>query len=72
MSIFEYIKERLIFLIINLIMFLLIGILMKIAKVSISIIFALFLICFVPVAIYMFLEFIKFNRYLKNLTDKKV
>ena len=69
MSIFEYIKERLIFLIINLIMFLLIGILMKIAKVSISIIFALFLIWFVPVAIYMFLEFIKFNRYLKNLTD---
>ena len=69
MSIFEYIKERLIFLIINLIMFLLIGILMKIAKVSISIIFALFLIWFGPVAIYMFLEFIKFNRYLKNLTD---
>ena len=69
MSIFEYIKERLIFLIINLIMFLLIGILMKIAIVSISIIFALFLIWFVPVAIYMFLEFIKFNRYLKNLTD---
>lgn len=69
MSIFEYIKERLIFLIINLIMFLLIVILMKIAKVSISIIFALFLIWFGPVAIYMFLEFIKFNRYLKNLTD---
>lgn len=69
MSIFEYIKERLIFLIINLVTFLLIGILMKIAKVSISIIFVLFLIWFGPVAIYMFLEFIKFNRYLKNLTD---
>ena len=68
MSIFEYIKERLIFLIINLIMFLLIGILMKIAKVSISIIFALFLIWFGPLITYMFLEFIKYNRYLKNLT----
>lgn len=40
----------------NLIMFLLIGILMKIAEVPISIISMLFFIWFTPVVIYMFLE----------------
>ena len=43
MSIIEFIKERMIFLIINLIMFLLVAILMKIVKVSINIILILFL-----------------------------
>ena len=42
---------------------------MKIAEVPINIIFILFLIWFGPVLTYMFLEFIKSNRYLKNLTD---
>ena len=69
MSIITFIKERMIFLIVNLIMFLLIGILMKIADVPINIILILFFIWFGPVVIYMFLEFIKYNRYLKNLTD---
>ena len=58
MSIIEFIKERMIFLIINLIMFLLVAILMKIVKVSINIILILFLIWFGPILIYMFLEFI--------------
>ena len=40
---------------------------MKIAEVPINIIFILFLIWFGPVLTYMFLEFIKVNRYLKNL-----
>ena len=69
MSIITFIKERIIFLIVNLITFLLVGILMKIAEVPINIIFILFLIWFGPVLTYMFLEFIKSNRYLKNLTD---
>lgn len=69
MSIITFIKERMLFLIVNLIMFLLIGILMKVAEVPINIILILFLIWFGPLAIYMFLEFIKYNRYLKNLTD---
>ena len=42
---------------------------MKIAEVKVNIIFILFLIWFGPVVTYMFLEFIKSNRYLKNLTD---
>ena len=67
MSIIEFIKERMIFLIINLIMFLLVAILMKIVKVSINIILILFLIWFGPILIYMFLEFIKYRRYLNNL-----
>ena len=67
MSIIEFIKERMIFLIINLIMFLLVAILMKIVKVSISIILIVFLIWFGPILIYIFLEFIKYRRYLNNL-----
>ena len=69
MSIIEFIKERMIFLIINLIMFLLVAILMKIVKVSINIILILFLIWFGPILIYMFLEFIKYRRYLNNLIN---
>ena len=68
MSIIEFIKERMIFLIINLIMFLLVAILMKIVKVSINIILILFLIWFDPI-LYMFLEFIKYRRYLNNLIN---
>ncbi|WP_195964509.1 sensor histidine kinase [Clostridium cuniculi] len=68
MSIIIFIKERMLFLIVNLIMFLLIGILMKVVEVPINIIFILFLIWFGPLITYMFLEFIKYNRYLKNLT----
>lgn len=48
--------ERMLFFMFNLIMFLLIGILMKIAEVPISIISMLFFIWFTPVVIYMFLE----------------
>ena len=67
MNIIEFIKETLIFLIINLIMFLLIAIFMKIAVVPISVIFILFLIWFGPLVIYMILEFIKYKIYLNNL-----
>ena len=67
MSIIEFIKERMTFLIINLIVFLLVAILMKIVKVSISIILIVFLIWFGPILIYIFLEFIKYRRYLNNL-----
>lgn len=67
MSIIEFIKERMLFLIVNLIMFLLVAILMKIVEVSINIIFILFLIWFGPMVIYMLLEFIKYRRYLNNL-----
>ena len=68
MSIITFIKERMLFLMVNLIMFLLIGILMKVVEVPINIIFILFLIWIGPLITYMFLEFIKYNRYLKNLT----
>ena len=69
MSIITFISERMLFFMVNLIMFLLIGILMKIAEVPISIISILFFIWFAPVVIYMFLEFIKYKRYLNNLID---
>ena len=56
MSIITFIKERMIFFIVNLIMFSLIGILMKIAEVTINTILILFFIWFGPVVIYMFLS----------------
>lgn len=69
MSIVTFIKERMLFLMVNLITFLLISILMNIVEVSMNAIFVLFLIWFFPLLIYMFLEFIKYNRYFKNLTS---
>ncbi|MCI9070392.1 sensor histidine kinase [Clostridium sp.] len=69
MSIVTFIKERMLFLMVNLITFLLISILMNIVEVSMNAIFVLFLIWFSPLLIYMFLEFIKYNRYFKNLTS---
>lgn len=67
MNVIEFIKERMIFLIINLMMFLLIAILMKIAVVPMNVIFILFLIWFGPLVIYMILEFVKYKRYLNDL-----
>ncbi|WP_300902980.1 sensor histidine kinase [uncultured Clostridium sp.] len=67
MSIVTFIKERMLFLIVNLIIFFLISILMNIVEVPMNVIFILFFIWFFPLLIYMFLEFVKYNRYLKNL-----
>ena len=68
MSIITFIKERMPFLIINLILFFLIATLMKIVSVPLNIVFILLLIWFGPLLIYMFLEFIKYKKYLSNLT----
>ncbi len=67
MSIMLYLKERMVFLIINFLMFLLVTILMRIALVPINIIVLVFIIWFGPLVIYMVLEIIKFKRYLDNL-----
>ncbi len=69
MSITLYLKERIGFLIINFLIFLLVAILMKIASVPINIIFIVFLMWFGPLSIYMILEIIKFKRYLDNLIN---
>ncbi|WP_195986481.1 sensor histidine kinase [Clostridium sp. D53t1_180928_C8] len=67
MSILTYIKERIPFLIMNLILFFVVIVLMKIANVSFEIIIILFLIWFGPLLIYMIFELIKFKRYFDNL-----
>ncbi|SCJ63716.1 Sensor histidine kinase graS [uncultured Clostridium sp.] len=69
MSIMVYLKERMVFLIINFLIFLLVTILMRIALVPINIIVLVFIIWFGPLLIYIFLELIKFKRYLENLTN---
>lgn len=67
MSILTYIKERIPFLIMNLILFFIVIVLMKIANVSFEIIIILFLIWFGPLIIYMIFELIKLKRYFDNL-----
>ena len=69
MSIMTYIKERMLFLIVNLLIFLLVAILMKIVEVPVNIIFIVFFIWFLPLTLYMALEFIKYKRYLDNLIN---
>lgn len=69
MSIILYLKERMLFIIINFLVFLLVTILMRIALVPISIIVLVFIIWFGPLLIYMMLEIVKFKRYLDNLSN---
>lgn len=69
MSIIVYLKERMVFLIVNFLMFLLFTILMRIALVPINIIVLVFIIWFGPLLIYISLEIIKFKKYLDNLIN---
>lgn len=63
----EFIKEKLFFIICNLILFLLISSIMIIINVSISIIFLLFIIWFGPLFTYILLEFFKKKSFFDEL-----
>lgn len=69
MSIGTFIKERVIFIILNIMGFVLVSVLMCLANVNLRIITIFFLIWFGPLIVYMSLEFYKYNRYFKNLND---
>ena len=77
MKIIDYIRDKGIFLAVNLMSFIIISFLMYFSNVALVIIFLLFCVWFFPLFSYMLIEYIKFRKYfntveniLKNL-DKK-
>ena len=69
MNIVEYIKERIPFLIINLVLFFIVAIFMYIANVPKSIIIIVFSIWFLPLVSYIVIELIKSKRYFDSINN---
>ena len=69
MSLVKYIISKLPFFILNIITFLFCAIIMRLAETSIEIIMILFLIWFMPVLIYMLLDFIGKKRFYDELIE---
>ncbi|NFH69971.1 HAMP domain-containing histidine kinase [Clostridium botulinum] len=67
MSILEYLKDRLLYLIINFILFISIISVMIILKTPLVLIFITFLIWFSPIGIYFVIEVFKYKRFYDNL-----
>ncbi|NFH91132.1 HAMP domain-containing histidine kinase [Clostridium botulinum] len=67
MSILEYLKDRLLYLIINFILFISIISVMIILKTPLVLIFITFLIWFLPIGIYFVIEIFKYKRFYDNL-----
>lgn len=63
----DYIKDKVLFLAVNLMFFILISLFMGFAKAAPVIIFLLFCIWFLPLITYMLLEYIKYRKYFKNI-----
>lgn len=69
MSIIEYLKERFLFLAINLILFIILCIVLLIINVSTGIILLVFCLWFFPMSAYIMTEFIKAKRFFDELED---
>lgn len=69
MKIIDYIREKGIFLAINLMIFIMISFLMYSANVALVIIFLLFCVWFLPLLSYMLIEYIKFRKYFNNVKN---
>ena len=67
MKITDYFKDKGIFLSINLMLFIIIASLMYFANVSSVIVFLVFCIWFLPLLIYMLIEYIKYRKYFNNV-----
>lgn len=67
MKMIDYIKDKVLFLAVNLMFFILISLFMGFAKAAPVIIFLLFCIWFLPLITYMLLEYIKYRKYFKNI-----
>lgn len=67
MNFINYLKDRILFLILNLILFFIVSVLMILTNISFNIIFLTFIIWFLPLIFYIIFEFIKFNNYFKEL-----
>lgn len=69
MKITDYFKDRSLYLCINLIIFILVALLMYYANVEINIIFLIFCIWFLPLFIYMIIDYIKYKTYFHKLKN---
>jgi len=67
MKMIDYIKDKVLFLAVNLMFFILISLFMGFAKAAPVIIFLLFCIWFLPLITYMLLEYIKYKKYFNNI-----
>lgn len=67
MKMIDYIKDKVLFLAVNLMFFILISLFMGFAKAAPVIVFLLFCIWFLPLITYMLLEYIKYRKYFKNI-----
>nr|WP_297134954.1 sensor histidine kinase [Terrisporobacter sp.] len=69
MKIIDYIKDKGLFLAINLMIFIIISFLMYSANVALVIIFLLFCVWFLPLLTYMLIEYIKFRKYFNTVKN---
>ncbi|MGL4914434.1 MAG: sensor histidine kinase [Romboutsia sp.] len=69
MRFIDYLKERALFIGINIIVFLLIATLMVVVRIGFGVIILVFVIWFGPIVSYMIMEYIKFKNYLNELID---
>lgn len=67
MSFLDYLKNRFVFLFINLILYAVVVILMTLSRFSVVVIFLLFCIWFIPILSYMMIEYFKHRHYFKEL-----
>lgn len=69
MKINEYLKDRTLFLMVNIILFFVIASILIISKISTVIVFLIFVIWFVPILTYILLEFTKIKKYYDELEN---
>ena len=67
MRIADYLKDKGIFLTLNLMIFMVVSIFMYIADISFMIIFFIFCIWFLPLFTYIFIEYIKYKKYFSDM-----
>ena len=69
MKMLDYLKEKSIFLSVNLMFFIMISIVMYFSNISFVIIFLVFFIWFFPLSTYILIEYIKYRKYFSNINN---
>ncbi|NBI07698.1 ATP-binding protein [Senegalia massiliensis] len=69
MSIKEYLKERFLFIFVNSIVFLILALILAILEIRSIVIFSIFIIWFLPLAVYISIEFLKYAKYYNNMEE---
>ena len=69
MKMLDYLKEKSIFLSVNLMFFIMISIVMYFSNISFVIIFLVFFIWFFPLSTYILIEYMKYRKYFSNINN---